>query len=62
MAEWITGWKKIAKYLDVSVSTAKRYYKSGMPIYYKFGKARAKPVELDIFFKKTPVDKSQAIL
>jgi hypothetical protein len=52
MPEWITGWKRIAKYLDVSISTAYIYYKRGMPVYNKFGSVLAKPQELDEFIKK----------
>lgn len=29
----LTGWKAIADFLNVSVSTAKRYAKKGMPLY-----------------------------
>jgi len=30
---WITGWKKIAQYIDRSSKTAKLYYKKyGMPV------------------------------
>lgn len=50
--EWLTGWKKIAKYLDVSIRTAQRYFKKGMPVNNKLGTIRAKPKELDNFIKK----------
>ena len=49
--EWITGWKKIAKYLDVAERTAQGYEKKGLPVYRKFGTVRAKPLELDEFIK-----------
>jgi len=33
MKGWLTGWKAIAKYIDRSVKTAKRYHKIyGMPV------------------------------
>lgn len=47
---WLKGWKKIAKYLDVSVRTAQTYPGKGYPIYIKGG-VRAKPSELDNFIK-----------
>jgi hypothetical protein len=49
MAEWITGWKKIAQYLDVSERTAQRLHKKEkMPVYKG---TRANPKELDKFVK-----------
>jgi hypothetical protein len=48
---WLTGWKKIAKYLDVGVRTAQTYEIKGLPVYRKFGTVRAKPQELDDFIK-----------
>jgi hypothetical protein len=49
MTEWITGWKKIAKYLDVSIRTAQN--KKHLPV-YRDGGVRAKPEELDKYVKK----------
>ncbi len=51
MTEWLTGWKKIAAYLDVSVRTARNYKKIGLPIYTLSGSAKAKTSELDHFIK-----------
>jgi len=67
---WLTGWKRIAEYCNVSIRTAKTYhYKFGMPIKrLPGGSPQALPVELDnwsIFFhqkkqeqkKKAPADR-----
>ncbi len=51
MPEWISGWKKIAQYLDVAERTARTYERRGLPVYRKFGTVRAKPIELDAFIK-----------
>jgi phage terminase Nu1 subunit (DNA packaging protein) len=53
MPDWITGWKKIAQYLDVGERTARKYERQGLPVYRKFGTVRAKPVELDAFIKNS---------
>jgi len=35
---WISGWEHIARYIDRSISTAKRYhYKYGMPVLHLLG-------------------------
>lgn len=49
MAEWITGWKKIANYLDVSVRTAMQMnYKNKIKVYKVEGfGVRADAKELD---------------
>jgi len=49
----LTGWKSIAKYLDVSVSTAKRWHYKGrcekgqMPVYHAERQVWAKKSELE---------------
>jgi len=49
MTEWITGWKKIAKYLDVSIKTAQRMAKKKIIPVYPGVRAEAK--ELDKHLK-----------
>ncbi|MDD5353358.1 MAG: hypothetical protein PHS93_09380 [Candidatus Omnitrophica bacterium] len=51
MPEWLSGWKKIATYLDVSISTAKLMKRRGLPVYNKQGMVKAKPIEIDNFIK-----------
>lgn len=58
MTEWLTGWKKIADYLDMSIRTAKEYHKKGMPVYKKLGSVQAKPKEIDEFIKGSNLPKS----
>jgi len=60
MPEWITGWKKIAQYLDVGERTARKYERQGLPVYRKFGTVRAKPVELDAFIKNSAAQDNAA--
>ena len=50
MAEWISGWKKIAKYLDVSIKTAQRMAKKKVIPVYPGIRAEAK--ELDKHLKQ----------
>jgi hypothetical protein len=50
MDDWIVTWPKIAKYLGVSIRTAKHYhYGLHMPIHRGYGKVRALRLELDEF-------------
>ena len=53
---WLTGWKRIAAYLDVSAGTAKKYYKKyGLPICrHPTGAPTALPHELDIWLHEGP--------
>jgi hypothetical protein len=57
MTEWITGWKKIAQYLDVSIRTAQN--KKHLPV-YKNGGVRAKPDELDKYIKNETILRNSA--
>jgi len=45
---WLTGWKAIARYINRSIRTAKRYhYKYSMPVRRLPGSVHALPYELD---------------
>lgn len=44
---WLTGWKSIAQYLDVSPRSAKRKAKRGMPVYLDGRTPTAKTWEID---------------
>ena len=53
---WLTGWKRIAAYLDVSAGTAKKYYKKyGLPVCrHPGGSPSALPHELDVWLTQGP--------
>ena len=53
---WLTGWKRIAAYLDVSPKTAKRYVQRyGLPVCrHPTGAPAALPHELDIWLSQGP--------
>jgi len=55
---WIAKWKNIARYLHVSVSTAKGcYYKEGLPVITGGNKTvRIRKKELDEFIERGPGD------
>lgn len=57
MTEWISGWKKIAKYIDVSIRTAQEKAKNREIIVYKNGAGgvRADAKELDKHLKLSPI-------
>lgn len=52
MTDWITGWKAIAAYLNVSIRTAQEYVKMGMPVFKILGSVMAKPDEIDKFIRE----------
>ena len=60
----LTGWKRIAAFLDVSVRTARRYAKRGMPVRnWPGGRPWAIPDELlrwGILFDELRKEKKQA--
>ena len=51
---WLTGWKRIAAYIDKSIKTAKRYHKNyHMPIHRGPGNIpHGLPLELDIWIRE----------
>lgn len=54
MTAWLTGWKAIARYIDTSISTAKRWVNErGMPVYTgnPTNRPRAKCKDLDCWLK-----------
>lgn len=50
---WLTGWKSIAKHLDVSVSTAQRMAWKGMPVLWEGRKPVAWSAEIDSWRRVT---------
>ncbi len=50
---WLTGWKQISAYLDVSVTTVKRYHEDhGLPVHQlPTGTPTALPAEIDTWLK-----------
>lgn len=65
MVGYLTGWDKISAFLDVSIPTAQRMEKAGMPVYRDRGIIQIDPDEVRQWRKSqrdekrgTPIDLS----
>jgi len=58
---WLTGWKQIGAYLDVSVTTVTKYHRDhGLPVHWLPGGApTGRPAELDEWVQKKEIKNGQ---